>query len=135
MNVQLLLQICDRIAKHPEAFKMESWAEQTECGTAACVAGYACILSGVQPNFSERCTGEDDRRTATFGENEVCQFKAAELLELTCIQTRRLFFTTYRCDGWPIDYFRRYDDAKTPEERAAVAVERIHHFIKTEGRE
>jgi len=43
MNRELLQRVRDQIASHPEEF---NWT-QYECGTMACIAGWACRLSGV----------------------------------------------------------------------------------------
>jgi hypothetical protein len=42
------------IEDHPEEHNQGMWFTKTACGTAACFAGTACILSGMKPDFSVR---------------------------------------------------------------------------------
>src|SRR5690349_20576433 len=52
-NVDLLMQIRERILTEPERHNQEMWATASQkpegvdaCGTAYCVAGWACVLDG-----------------------------------------------------------------------------------------
>lgn len=44
MNTELMIKVRDHIVAHPEQHDQATWAEKTECGTTACVAGWALIL-------------------------------------------------------------------------------------------
>jgi hypothetical protein len=79
LNRDLLRQIADRIEREPERFNLSSWisgavdaAEDLEhaCGTTACVAGWANLLTGALT----RDELADDARAARVlgltGENE-----------------------------------------------------------------
>jgi hypothetical protein len=46
VNTQLLEQVMTHIEDHPEQHDQSVWVD--ECGTAACFAGWACLLSGWQ---------------------------------------------------------------------------------------
>lgn len=46
LNVPLLTKVLDHITAHPAEWNQGVWAEETTCGTAACVAGWAVIMSG-----------------------------------------------------------------------------------------
>lgn len=48
-NRELFYQIADLIEKHPEQYDQQTWGSETECGTAHCIAGHACLLSGLKP--------------------------------------------------------------------------------------
>jgi hypothetical protein len=48
MNRELLQRVRDQIASHPEEF---DWT-QYECGTAACIAGWACRLAGTEAGYA-----------------------------------------------------------------------------------
>jgi hypothetical protein len=50
VNVALLEQVMTRIEDHPEQHDQTVWVN--ECGTAACFAGWACLLSGWQSAIS-----------------------------------------------------------------------------------
>lgn len=45
-NVELLERTMQYIVDHPEAHKQHRWFARADCGTAACYAGWACLLSG-----------------------------------------------------------------------------------------
>lgn len=50
LNIKLFKKIREKIATTPEAYDQGAWGRREEtapCGTAACVAGWACALSGV----------------------------------------------------------------------------------------
>jgi hypothetical protein len=38
----------DHILAHPELHRQDRYAVPTECGTAHCFAGFACVLSGLR---------------------------------------------------------------------------------------
>jgi hypothetical protein len=129
MNTPLLLKIADTIAKHPEKFNMSLWHGYTAGKCTHCIGGWAeaIHLQGVTTPALRYFTA------SPFLASPAEQIKHyADLLGLTQRQGERLFFLF----GWP----RRFRDAymtsgnETPES-AMVAVQRIHHFIKTDGRE
>ena len=49
-NVELLESVMRHIDDHPEQHDQRVWIN--ECGTAACFAGWACLLSGWQVGLS-----------------------------------------------------------------------------------
>lgn len=49
-NTELGRKIIDIIDTEPERFEMGHWGEVTECGTTACIAGHAMLLSGYTYN-------------------------------------------------------------------------------------
>jgi hypothetical protein len=78
-NIKLFLELCDTIIKHKEQFSMSDW----DCGTTACIAGWALRLSG-------RCHSsylEDpfDPRSANSSD-------AARLLEIDDAKAAMLFY-------------------------------------------
>lgn len=118
MNVELLLEIADRIAKRPEQFQMTDFWGESRCGTVCCIAGWAVQLRGELLN----CCDVGDR--------------AAKLLEIEYANSiweiddaNRLF----AFELWP-PQFKRWKVEGTPE-FADQAVRRIHWFIQTGGRE
>lgn len=132
MNVKLLRKIKQRILRKPNRFDMNHWFSRTrkyygfteqlseathnpkefieECGTAACIAGWACILGEGSFMFS-------------------CEDEARRLLNLTFHQSQRLFLE----QGWPAEF--RASSSESNEQRAMRAAKRIDHFIATNGRE
>jgi hypothetical protein len=44
MNSDLLRQIAEQIDQHPEQYNQKWFVTETECGTAYCVAGWACVI-------------------------------------------------------------------------------------------
>lgn len=124
MNVELLRKIEAHILEEPKRFIMSQYIVEKSsdrpdvngrdfapCGTAACIAGWACLLNNVHPS-------------------DIGSASAGRLLELNWDQRDRLFEPSF----WPkefIDGTAGDGQAGTAE----VAVARIEHFIKTEGRE
>lgn len=92
------------------------------CGTVACIAGWAAVLSQQQG-------GETIREVASRLWNAADT--GGDALEIDYDGQNRLFYT---CD-WPSKFREQYDAAKTPTARARVTVARIEHFIKTKGAE
>ena len=133
MNVDLLRKIKKHILAEPARLYMFGWiirkttpdevlayGEEDEntrpfakCGTAACIAGWAAILS-------KRDTG------GRFGACEL----APELLGLTSQEAARLCIPR----NWPLKFRGGCaDDGKA--KTAKLAARRIEHFIKTKGAE
>lgn len=44
-NVDLMLKIREKITNEPDSYDQDVWIETSACGTTACIAGWACILS------------------------------------------------------------------------------------------
>jgi hypothetical protein len=51
-NAALAYRVLDHIDANPEQWHQDVWIESpTECGTAACFAGWVCLLSGEKPDY------------------------------------------------------------------------------------
>lgn len=124
-----LREICKAITEHADQFQMAGWfrylldggEEAGGCGTAACIAGWAHHLFTAKAKTLE---------ASNTGENWHA-FQPFEILGLPNFASRRLF----HLENWPTEFYARYRNAQTPADRAAIAVERISHFIATEGKE
>jgi len=119
MNTQLLRRIQRQILKEPEQFQMRtwftSWSYSTipNCGTAACIGGWAVSLKHGR-------TPRDERMAIPKGG----VFEAARrAVGLTTKQAHLLFIPI----NWPARFKRFHHD--NPKQ----AVARISHFIKTKG--
>lgn len=120
-----LREICKAITEHADQFAMRTWfsellddnSDPGGCGTAACIGGWAhhlfkanggtLVESDQAPNFNP---------TVTLG--------------LDHGEAKRLFYQV----NWPSRFYWGLK-LQTPADRAAIAVERISHFIATEGKE
>jgi hypothetical protein len=128
MNVKLLRKVKKHILEEPKRLYMSDYIklegesfigrEYAKCGTAACIAGWTCILS-----LKEL---EPKKIKHSINENE----KAAELLGISGSTAHRLFIPT----NWPERFQGGCSDDGT-EGTAKLAAARIEHFIKTKGRE
>lgn len=115
MNVTLLKQVRDYIKAHPTKYDQHNF-----CGTACCIAGHAAILSGAMT--SKAVTKDEFLDTVRAVGRAVLQLdedQAALLLDSY----------DFKYTPFSIEY---EDD---PKRRAALAVKRINHFIKTKGAE
>jgi hypothetical protein len=97
-NVELLEKTMQHILDHPEKHDQNYWFTQTECGTAACFAGWACLLSGYEVNWSseDAYTNLSGTRrtwgvTGSDGEESDAIGSAQELLGLTSQESNTLF--------------------------------------------
>jgi hypothetical protein len=127
MKTKLLREVAKHIAEEPRRLNMHlistrvdpSRHEAPPCGTVGCIAGWACMLSGM-------------------GIDEANWRKGEEILGLTSDQSMKLFdfpTTDGFNDGWPRKFGKRYVNAKTPRGRMLATVARIEHFIATKGAE
>lgn len=145
MNIDLLLKVKARILQAPSQFVMNTSYANTHtnreqhtifgkapsddidrdtienCGTAACIAGWAVAIS--------RDTNPKSMLDQ-FGDLwDLVQSTAADKLELDSEQCDKLFHIS----GWPRKFRERWYDATTLEQRALVAADRIDYFIETAG--
>lgn len=80
-NAELAYKVLDHIDAHPEQWRQDFYVGETDCGTAACFAGWACLLSGEVPLYEDWEPYDTDmRRTdAVLGDRSV-SWRAQELL-------------------------------------------------------
>lgn len=95
-NVDLLMQVREKIVNEPEKHKQDRWAfafsetppEDGACGTAYCVAGWATVLDGQQLAWE----GQPGRWTAfETTEGDTVWTYAREALGLEYAEDSRLF--------------------------------------------
>ena len=108
MNVELLLKIKEQILKEPENFVMSVY----HCGTAHCIGGWAQVMTG--PRVDSMVTTD-----------------ALNALDISLAQGDKLFYVA----GWPTKFRLAYVNDVTREGRVKAAVDRIDHFIATNGEE
>lgn len=96
-NVELLEKTMQYIKDHPEKHQQGTWVNfQADCGTAACFAGWTCLLEGMDlkklqsPAGTEYLLMPDDSRADEDGDVEIQQV-AGDLLGLTGQETNTLF--------------------------------------------
>jgi hypothetical protein len=130
VNVKLLRQIKKHILKNPDRLYMgegilvgepgdalpiwEANKEFPECGTTACIAGWACILSGSNPKRLVRSPWMTIRRKAQ---------------KLIGIEGDPDFL--FQDEQWPSKFANAFERAVTAKTQAKITGERIDHFIKT----
>lgn len=79
-NPELGRKVLDHVTGHPELFKMSTWGQVTECGTAGCLAGHTMLQDGY--SFDEdtsRFVRPDGSTVSSGAEGD----EAARLLGLT----------------------------------------------------
>lgn len=52
-NAALAYQVLDHIDAHPERWRQSVYIFTADCGTVACFAGWACLLSGEEPDYED----------------------------------------------------------------------------------
>lgn len=140
MNVKLLRKVEKRILAEPRRFDMMTFGDKLDkeaiealgeeappCGTVACIAGHVDWMTHPRLFAASVALGDYD--------DSIVERAAKELgLGFDPSQDTnagRLFFD----DEWPKKFQAAFSKAKTPLQRAKVAVKRIEHFIKTNGKE
>lgn len=124
MNVPLLREIQQRILAEPDAFRMDKWT----CGSAHCIAGWACALRGYKLHREHDYTR---RKWHVFERHVPIAIAARALLGITSDKAGNLFHVA----TWPEQFLSAYDRTTNRTARAAIATERIEHFIATDGAE
>ena len=142
MNVKLLREVEKRILAEPRRFDMMTFGDKLDkeaiealgeeappCGTVACIAGHVDWMT--HPRLFAASVAID-----RFARDDSIAKRAAIELGLGFDPSQdtnagRLFFD----DEWPKKFQAAFSKAKTPLQRAKVAVKRIEHFIKTNGKE
>jgi hypothetical protein len=50
-GLELLDAVIEHVTAHPETWNQQTWAHQTKCGTAMCIAGHAVAAAGATLRF------------------------------------------------------------------------------------
>ncbi len=163
MNTERVAEVADAILADPASYNQDFFFEKlglgtASCGSTQCICGRAIVQFHSNGVNIERdwLTKPEDRSYEGIWE------LGQELLELNSAQANRLFtevptewfedncledwneddynniYTGFRSDevmAWPYEFAKRYYLAESGQERAQVAYDRIHHFIKTDGAE
>lgn len=135
MNTKLLRQIQKEIRAEPRRLRMSDWIRTDvtgvgapPCGTVACIAGFATILSrdyGATPPRSFT-----SKAVVVQAANESYEKEGAKALGLIPRQAVRLFYI----GEWPSRYQRDYMHAHSSKRRAQVTCKRIDAFIRSGGK-
>lgn len=130
MNKELFEKIKERILAQPEHFHMSSFIDSEDdeygsaeellkeidisdmkCGTTACIAGWACLLTNSDP------------REVTESGFEVVAMRVLD------IPNDRLFYT----DEWPESKYDEFYWTESAQDKARIACEVIDSYIETDG--
>lgn len=143
--------------REPEQFEMAYWFDgrpcsngnpRPNCGTAACIAGWALSIDFKQnplqtarefkPTFKVVETPSypfwklyESETIVSTGHGYIIASRAEEVLSLSQDEGDRLFVVS----NWPMSFRNQMDDARDALQKASVAYHRINHFIKTNGAE
>jgi hypothetical protein len=139
INRELMLLIKAQILKEPRQFVMQSFFSSildelggkfddlipTNCGTAACIAGWAIVIGKQFKNPLEArrvFRWNDPKITPTLNP----ETEGQKLLGLSHSQANDLFFV----QNWPENFQYDWFETKSIEERAQVAANVIDHFLQ-----
>jgi hypothetical protein len=92
-NIELLKRVRAQITEHPETHNQRVWAKRTECGTTACVAGWAVLLAHPDAELTalDCFNGMSCGVLLSDGTERAFNMYGAELLGLTPDQRYWLF--------------------------------------------
>jgi len=130
LNIELFKAVREKIATAPTAYRQTAIAtldERSPCGTAACIGGWADILSAPTPEEKEeRMEGRVDlNRAANSLGLEGKDFWSELETE------RALLFAAFPEDWWPTPFSEQWRAAKSEIERTKIAVAYLVHIIET----
>jgi hypothetical protein len=147
LNIEVFKAVREKIATTPEAYDQEIWGRRDRdapCGTACCIAGWACVLNGDVSIEDARALG----RNGEIGPNDNVRHVsdvASEALGLSADDADTLFtslpegeWDDYDDDGedvfaggWPEPFATNWRLSSSDAERASVAVAYLDHIIET----
>jgi len=165
MNIERLRIIQQMVKANPDAYNQQvvfasEGSNRTgvtlgTCGSASCLAGKAIVAFHPEGRALERewlkqeyyydsfqTAGDtldltEDERERLF--QEIDRDSVNDILSEYKDEAEREFeyndIVNYQGDNWPWEFAKAYVLAKTPEERAQAAIDRIEHFIATNGKE
>lgn len=146
-NIELFMAVRDKIAATPEAYDQAIWGRHEDdapCGTACCIAGWACVLGGVVSPEEIRDTGASGV-IGQIGEGRNVGDLAEVALGLSEQEGNVLFTSMPEGEwdnfdndgndiysgGWPEPFGSQWRNAVGDEERARAAVAYLNHIIET----
>jgi hypothetical protein len=103
---------------HAKRYNQEVFAEKTDCGTTACLAGFCLLADLGTKEFNERVKNE----VFTVRFEADCVDAGKKRLGIKGGEFPQIF-TNSCC--WPADLERRYELAKTNKERVEVACDAL----------
>ncbi len=106
-------------------------AHAPPCGTTACIAGFATILSWRGKDYPRAFRKKVESLEADESRIPDYEEHATKVLGLTRLQAMKLFYAS----DWPHEFEHAILHAETAKEQAKVAIDRIELFIKTKGRQ
>lgn len=120
LNFDLFRKVIEKLETSPEAYDQGDVARKdsrSPCGTAACIGGWADILSAP----SER------QKTARMA-GHVSLARARDALGLASFSG---LFAANPESGWPKSFAQQWRTATTARERSQAAIGYLTHIIKT----
>ena len=133
LNKKLFRKIRDKIARDGAkgAYDQGTFgrnSDQAPCGTAACIAGWACLMTG-------ELTLRGLIRIGDNGDTDRIVKRAKRVLGLTIKEADHLFTGSPGDDGfgdaWPEPYKSQWERVGSPKARANVAIRYLNHIIET----
>lgn len=110
-----LIKTLKQIKREPKLFDMNNWGHKTACGTAACLAGTACLVAGDRPlweNVGVDWSFDHVKRNVIQGDYSYIdstpvevQERGAELLGLTEDEADYAFFEDFENFEEVVKYF------------------------------
>jgi hypothetical protein len=126
INIELLQAVKAAILKNPQHFDMDHWVGHNHCGTTACIAGWARVIT----LKCETPKAAEDFR-ASVAENRPAPLSfGTDDLGLSYSEENALCYLA----SWPDCFSGRYWAAEEKGDYAGMAqaaADRIDHFIAT----
>lgn len=125
MNKELLLKVADAIEANPAHFDMDDFFQNTECGTTACIAGWALFLESGKEKYDEFFLNHANWTTdygQKLGEAVGIPYYTEEFDHLCMVES------------WTNTKLRRaYKQAVRPKTKAKIAAQYVRWFVENAG--
>jgi hypothetical protein len=89
-QVALLRKTLEHVTAHPDEWNQWMWASKTDCGTAYCLAGTACVLAGEEIDWRRTSAGVV-KQASYLADGQSIEKRARELLGLGSYAAVELF--------------------------------------------
>lgn len=119
-NTELAYKILDEIDANPRSWDQSTWFGHRwwRCGTTACFAGHACLLSGDKPDWDARIDGTTGWVITEGQVHRPVMSRAMDLLDISWAQADRLFSSRLDRErlGWYVEEIFGPDPTPTRKE-------------------
>lgn len=106
LNIPLARKVIEHIESHPEEHDQSRFVAKTRCGTTACIAGHALLLSGEYDLHPMQVGDVDDFRRVDGTDDFVIASDAGQVVLGLTDHQRDVLFYNLQDENDALDYLR-----------------------------